>query len=513
MSALTELQKLVHSMTMNEKRYFRIQVEKEVGEDGSGKQPAFLRLFDLIYHNTEKPEEELIAKLKRTDFYSNLSFTQTYLRTQIIRVLQSYRFGKTTDLKIYQLLSELTILTDNQLVNQSVKTFKRLRTLAEKEMRVDVLPEVYRWNATFLARGWIVDKYDKKAAQLRETRNGLFELLKLETQLNELQVRIRNCLFGDRDVRESSCHTTIQSIIDELEAMIPPQKYTDFFISHQCHNLFLCYFCLGEYEKSLEILDKQFAHFAWIEEKNDSGMYLKNPLANLYEANLMALNLDKLPEIWERQEKYVKSRMSKFTILQRIDYKMNREYRKIRKIILRGFFDEERNPIEKSRRFLERNKIHIQVFQQIHFGFVYLVVYFYRGDFDAMRKGIDQVLLLTSKKQSAGDEFVIKCRILEMMALAEEGDKSALKSEVNSFQRVVNKFNFDPIFENIFITLMQSLIKSKGIEKNKSSAFQTAYESLMECKSKHKADWALQNIFNMSLYYKQGAEGFRAVGL
>jgi len=129
MSALTDLQELIHSMTMNEKHYFNILSRREgkAAAEKATADPIFLRLFNKIADSLQKDEAELREKLTQTEYGEQLAYQQTYLREQILRSLQHFRSSKNANIRIYNLLIEIQILSDNNLTIQAIKSLNRLR--------------------------------------------------------------------------------------------------------------------------------------------------------------------------------------------------------------------------------------------------------------------------------------------------------------------------------------------------------------------------------------------------
>ena len=86
---------LVQSMTMSEKRYFKIYSSKHV----IGQSNDYVLLFDFIDKSIYYEEDELL----RQSFVKNLSAEKNYLYNLVLKSLNAFHASLNSKTKIYQL--------------------------------------------------------------------------------------------------------------------------------------------------------------------------------------------------------------------------------------------------------------------------------------------------------------------------------------------------------------------------------------------------------------------------
>lgn len=115
---------LINSMTMSEKRYFKIYSSKHV----IGMSNDYVLLFDAI----DKQEEYDDDELKSASFVKNLSAEKNYLYRLVLKSLNAYHVSLNSKTKIYQWLENIEILYHKGLYEQALKIVKKAKELARK---------------------------------------------------------------------------------------------------------------------------------------------------------------------------------------------------------------------------------------------------------------------------------------------------------------------------------------------------------------------------------------------
>ncbi len=127
-----ELFDLIHSMTMSEKRYFKIFSSKHV----IGDKNDYVQLFDTIDKMEFYDEEILIKK----PFVKNLSAEKNYLHKLILKSLNAFHLDLNSKTKIYSLLQSIEILYHKGLYSQAEKLCRKVLVIAkEKELFAHIL--------------------------------------------------------------------------------------------------------------------------------------------------------------------------------------------------------------------------------------------------------------------------------------------------------------------------------------------------------------------------------------
>jgi len=133
---------VVKSMTMNEKRYFKIFCNRHV----LGSQNKYLQLFDII-NKHERIDIELINEYNPDFKYSNknLSADINYLNKILLRSLNEYSIDKTCDLKIKQNLISIEILFFKGLYEECLTIIKKAKKINLKNENQALMIDLLNW--------------------------------------------------------------------------------------------------------------------------------------------------------------------------------------------------------------------------------------------------------------------------------------------------------------------------------------------------------------------------------
>lgn len=113
---------LIKSMTMSEKRYFKIYSSKHV----IGQNNDYVLLFNFM-DKSEDYDEDILQK---QSFVKNLSAEKNYLYNLILRGLNAFHASFNSKTQIYQLLESIEILYHKGLYSQALKLVKKASKIA-----------------------------------------------------------------------------------------------------------------------------------------------------------------------------------------------------------------------------------------------------------------------------------------------------------------------------------------------------------------------------------------------
>ena len=163
----SKLNDLIKSMTMSEKRYFKIFSEKHViGENNN-----YVLLFNAIHKMKEYDEENL----ENQSFVKNLSAEKNYLHRLILKSLNAYHVSFSNKTKIYGLLNSIEILFHKGLYDQCEKLIKQAEKIATdnelfthlvtiQEIKTELYSKKFNYNDA-------VNNIDKTAITLDKIEN------------------------------------------------------------------------------------------------------------------------------------------------------------------------------------------------------------------------------------------------------------------------------------------------------------------------------------------------------
>jgi hypothetical protein len=163
--------KVIKSMTMNEKRYFKIFCKQHT----LGSQNKYVLLFDLI-DNLKEFNEELVKEGLKKKEYSNKYFSadMNYLTRILMKSLNEFHSEKTCDLKIKQNLISIEILFYKGLYEECLNLINKTKRIKLANESQYLILELLNWEKKCIG-------YSKgllEAIEVNNTIGSYFSVLK-----------------------------------------------------------------------------------------------------------------------------------------------------------------------------------------------------------------------------------------------------------------------------------------------------------------------------------------------
>lgn len=176
---IEESKKLIDSMSMNEKRYFKIFINKNI----FGSQNKYLLLFDII-NNNEKITELTLKKFVKDKDYSdkNISYDINYLNKVILRSLNEFHHEKTISLKLQNYIKSVEILFYKGLYEECLKIIRKARKLSIKNENEILILELLNWEKKCM--GYSKGFYG--AMSVNEKIDNYFRYIKENREITDL---------------------------------------------------------------------------------------------------------------------------------------------------------------------------------------------------------------------------------------------------------------------------------------------------------------------------------------
>jgi hypothetical protein len=216
---------IIKSMTMNEKRHFKMLFQRH----NFGGQSKYLLLFDIINKHQTINEELIKKKTKNYDYSDkNISYDINYLNKIILRSLNDFHLGKTINLKLKENLKSIEILFYKGLYEECLKLIKKTKKISLKNENEYLMLDLLNWekkcvgySSGFFAAQLIndqIDIYFKVIKNNREITDLYYQsyFLKNSVGKNSLQKiteDFEHLLQNKLIVNKSKDLISIQSII------------------------------------------------------------------------------------------------------------------------------------------------------------------------------------------------------------------------------------------------------------------------------------------------------------
>lgn len=133
---------LIKSLTMSEKRYFKIFSERHT----IGTQNKYVALFSELEKNKTENDIEIKKNLKELGINADfISADKNYLYQLILRSLNEFHNSKTFNLQVKELLLSIEILFHKGLYNESLKLITKAEELADECENFQLMIDILTW--------------------------------------------------------------------------------------------------------------------------------------------------------------------------------------------------------------------------------------------------------------------------------------------------------------------------------------------------------------------------------
>jgi hypothetical protein len=139
MARIQPLFDLVHSLSMQERRHFKLFAQR-YSAGGSN----YIRLFDALAALPEYDGQKLKRRLKEDALLKHLAFEKHRLAVLIRRALRVYHDGRTVDIRIKEILIDAEIMHEKSLYGHCRKLLGQARKTAQLYERFAFIPEITR---------------------------------------------------------------------------------------------------------------------------------------------------------------------------------------------------------------------------------------------------------------------------------------------------------------------------------------------------------------------------------
>ncbi len=210
MSKGDKLYRLVHSLELNEKRYFKLQASVQKKESNLAK------LFDYYVDAKQFNETELRARFKGQKFLGQLAVTQNHLYESILKAMRSYHLKRSMEFKLQGMMQDVQFLYEKGLVEQSAQLLKKVRKAAVKHESFLIILTVLEWESRLLSEGFYVGKDEFDIDAVSEEYYEILGALQNEREYIDLQSKIFNNYYKIGIERKNKNYKTNDQIIKQF---------------------------------------------------------------------------------------------------------------------------------------------------------------------------------------------------------------------------------------------------------------------------------------------------------
>ncbi|HEU4716403.1 MAG TPA: hypothetical protein VFU15_01140 [Bacteroidia bacterium] len=209
MKPAEDLHQLIQSLSMSEKRFFKIHSSRHV----IGGKNNYMRLFDAIARQDKYDEHEIKKKFHGETFIRHLPSEKHYLYGQVLDALNAYNRDKTFLSRYSNAIISIEILFNRGLFSHVRKLIKRVRPDAVRLEKFSTLLMLQRWETLV----HIQAEDDKNLNRSLQEELRILDVIRNQTSIMRIafniQVQIDKGKATPRFIRETE---------RELRKIFPP---------------------------------------------------------------------------------------------------------------------------------------------------------------------------------------------------------------------------------------------------------------------------------------------------
>ncbi len=465
-----QLHKLIHSLTKQEKRHFKIFA----GRHTIGDQNNYVVLFDAIEKVKEYDEEALLKKFSKELFINNFSITKGRLYETILRSLDVFHHNSSVDAQLWKELHYAEILYKKTLYDQCAKRLKSARKLAEKYEKHAVLVQVHSLEKSLAEKDGYAGMSEENILAILNEDHVVADHIRTYNDLWNVKSRLFMMLNTKGRARGAEQLEDFKKLIDASLGDKPPENLTvsSRFMYHHTYSAY--YFAISDAEHcyyhlaaNVELIEANTEIFS--DEPNVYFGVLTNLIyvcSRLKRHNEVLVNLQKLRALPEKldtarnEDLEVKLFASSYSLELTL-------YNSI------GQFDKAVELVPKVAEGLERFEGSISKLREAHLCISCAVACYGDGKFQQSLRWTSR--LLNDTAVGKNEWIFAVAQVFSLILHIELENRDVLPYVARSVQRYLKTRNRSYQFENVFLKFAEKIAKADDVD-----TIQPLYEELNE---------------------------------
>jgi hypothetical protein len=462
---------LIKSLTMSEKRYFKIFSERHT----IGEQNKYVALFNELDRTDEENDVDIKKNLKKIGVNPDfISADKNYLYQLILRSLTVFHDSKTYNLEIKQTLNSIEILFYKGLYHEALKLITKAEGLAKECENFQLMIDILIWKKK--CSGYSLGL--KKAASVNAEIDKYIELLTNLKRITDLYYESNLLQANNEKYSKNEIVKKLESILQKPEL----KKYTN-ALSFSAKIFF--HLIYSNYYYTLDLKQKELEHLQkLVDILNASKTYaIENPLdyVSIYN-RLLAIkkhfnDSTFFDDIERLKEFSAKTYIRKDIIVQRVFVHTNTH--ELEYYLINNEFQSALTKIKDIEKEISKFNIDIEPYHMIYFYYLHAIALIYVGEYNKGLKYINRIL--NDFEMDARPQVYIRVNILNAIVHFELKNYSL----VASLAKQVLKNNLSikvliPIEEKILHTLIKITNVKQLTLKQELLLFQTISQEIAE---------------------------------
>lgn len=497
MKKTNHLHELVHSMTKNEKRYFKIAASKHV----IGSKNNYVKLFDFVVKQTEPDDEEIRERFKGENFVKRLSAAKYDLYNLILRSLNEYHTMDTVKGQIRDHLQRASVLQNKALYAQAQKVLQGAKKQAYQFDEFKLILEIIDQELAVIQRlGQMVERRD----EVDELQDEAEVIIKRMLNISEFDKIGSNTTKRMNSIGRPRNDIELQAYNDIVKESVnwnrSEEDFTPLERMHLYKSKSLWYFAINDVEKSWEYTKKRVDLYdQYLERITDPSTYL-SALYNLEvtsnklekyelgrEIRQRILTFDKINPDWKITEN---NRVLMFKSL-------NNE---LIYLISTAQYEKADELVEEISAQLEDFKGKLGESDEVIYLYNFSNLYIYSGQYNKSLRWLSK--LLNHKYVGYREDVYAFARILNLLVHYELGNYDVLPYYVRSTYRYLKKEQRTSKIEYLLVDFIKKKVPKfeRGVSKAVIDAFVELKADIDAVLAENEYEATLMEYFDLSIY-------------
>ncbi len=462
------LHRLIHSLSKQEKRHFKIFASRHT----IGEQNNYVLLFDAIEKMKEYDETVLLKKFKGESSLNNFSITKSRLYETILRSLDVFHHNSSVDAQLWKELHYTEILYKKTLYDQCAKRLKSARKLAEKYEKHAVLVQIHALEKSLAEKDSYSGMRDENILDVLAEDRKVAEDIRVYNELWNVKSRLFLLLNTKGRARGSEQLDEFRHLIDASLQQQKPEvlSVNARFMYHHTYSAY--YFAITDAENcrihlaaNVSLIESNTDIFR--DEPNVYFGVLTNLIYVCSRLKLYKEVLENLKKLRSLPEKLDTARNEDLEIkLFSSAYSLELTlYNSI------GHFDKAMELVPKIEEGLQRFEGRISKLREAHFIISVAVAYYGEGKFQQSLKWTSR--LLNDSEIGENEWIFAVAQVFALILHIELNNFDVLPYVGRSVQRYLKTRNRAYQFENVFLKFAEKISKADDAK-----TIQPLYEEL-----------------------------------
>ena len=247
MRKLKQLHQLIHSLSMNEKRYFKIFWQGDEEEKTN-----YFQLFDILNSNKEYEQEQIELALADEPFFERLSYLQNYLRQQLLTAMLQFNKDAKHTYITRRLLNEVDFLYEKNLKGQAKDSLRKLKKLAVEMEDLETIYRIHKWESIFLSLNKAHKDFGSRMKKVFEDDRLLLEAMEVRQTVKQVTIYMFDLHSRGVDLRNEEHRQALDRQMEILNAVRIPSQFS-IMTNHVLQvGKYFYYWLIGDCKNSLK---------------------------------------------------------------------------------------------------------------------------------------------------------------------------------------------------------------------------------------------------------------------